>query len=187
MDMNSEFDLRGERSEKPILPNTNDYGPVANDLCEQALTDARSHLHPLLQSAGLDRLNGREEFLQAFKSALEQRIARKLAGWYPGVQAVFKFDETLIQNTSDWDGSIHLLVKVPRLSSAIKSLGKKLDKSLLGALKQLPWQRFQMCQSVLEIQQVTLNELRHGVGYGAMFCAVYSVPSKVWPQDGQAR
>jgi hypothetical protein len=52
-------------------------------------------------------------------------------------------------------------------------------------LRQLNWPRFQTHQSILDVQQVTLSELRHGIGYGAMFHAVYTVPEKVWPKNRQ--
>ena len=175
----------GAASEERLVPAPNDFGNVANELCEKALNDAKAQLHPLIQSSELDRLDKRTEFIHAFKSALERRIAGKLATWQPGVQAVFKFDEMPLENVETWDGSIHLLVKVPRLSSAIKLLGKKLDRCLMKYLKQLGWERFRKRQSILEIQQVTPNELRHGVSYGAMFAAVYNVPVKVWPPTRQ--
>jgi hypothetical protein len=154
---------------------------VANDLCETALNDAKDQLHPLLQNTELERLDQRNEFVQAFKNALEERIARKLARWQPGVQAVFKFDETRMKNSEGWDGSIHLLVMVSHLSNRVKALGEMLDQSLVKRLKQLDWSRFQTTQSILEVQQVTPNEVRRGIGYGAMFFAVYTVPIKVWP------
>jgi hypothetical protein len=170
---------------KYVLPDIRNFGEVANDLCERALNNAKAQLHPLLRNTELDRLGQRSEFLQAFKSALEQGIARKLAVWQPGVQAVFKYDETWTENMETWDGSIHLLVKVPRLSNTVKALGKKLDGGLVKCLKRLGWQRFRTLESILEVQQVTPNELRHGIGYGAMFCAVYTVPVRVWPRDRQ--
>jgi hypothetical protein len=171
---------------EPVDPDVRDFREVANDLCEKALNDAKEQLHPLLRDAELDRLDRRAEFVRAFKSALELRIARKLAAWQPGVQAVFKFDETPAQNRDTWDGSIHLLVKVPRLSDAVKALGKKLDQSLVKVLKQLGWSRFRKRQSILNVQQITPNELRHGISYGAMFYAVYTAPVKVWPQNRRA-
>ena len=162
-----------------------DLEQIANELCEKALNDAKEQLHPLIRNIELDRLEERSEFVQAFKLALEQQIAQKLATWRPGVQAVFKFDESWMDARKSWDGSIHLLVKVPQLSNAIKAFGKKLDHSLVNCLKHWGWSRFRKKPSILEIQQVTPNELRHGVSYGAMFCAVYSVPVKVWPQEQQ--
>jgi hypothetical protein len=176
-----------EETLEALVPDPKELGQVANDLCEKALNDAKEQLHPLLRDAELDRLDRRGEFLQAFKSALELRIARKLAGWQPAVQAVFKFDENPTENWETWDGSIHLLVKVPRLSDAVKSLGKKLDQSLVRYLKQLGWSRFRKRQSILEIQQVTPNELRHGISYGAMFYAVYTAPVKIWPQNRRSK
>jgi hypothetical protein len=166
-----------------LVPSPKDFGQIATELCENALKDAKEQLHPLLRDAQLERLDERPEFIKAFKRALEQRIARKLAAWYPGVQAVFQFDETQIENPESWDGSIHLLAKVPRLSETLKILGWRLDRSLLKYLREVNWPRFQACQSILEVQQVTLNELRHGTGYGAMFAAVYTVPVKVWPKS----
>jgi hypothetical protein len=143
------------------------------------LNDAKEQLHPLMRTAELRHLRKRIEFVEAFKRALEQRIAQRLAAWQPGVLAVFQFDET--RREKPWDGSIHLLVKVPHLSDAIKTLGKKLDDNLTACLKEgLGWSRFRQRRSILEVQQVTLNELRHGISYGAMFSAVDSVPVKVW-------
>ena len=166
-----------------VIPAPKDLGETTNELWEKALEDAKSQLHPLLQITGLNILSQRGEFLRAFKSALEQSIARKLAVWQPGVEAVFRFDETRTENWETWDGSIHLLVKVPRLSDTLKSLGRKLDRSLVTYFRQLDWPRFQDRQSILEVQQMTPDELRHGTGYGAMFSAVYTVPVKVWPQE----
>ena len=178
---------RREKSMEDAVPAPKEFGQVANELCEKSLNDAKEQLHPLLWDAGLDRLDQRNEFVQAFKGALEQRIARKLAVWQPGVQAVFKFDEIPLESTETWDGSIHLLVKISRLSNAVKALGKRLDHNLVKYLKQLGWSRFQKCQSILEVQQVTPNEMRHGVSYGAMFYAVYTTPVKVWPQNRQIK
>ena len=175
--------LDGEQSLAHMSLAAKDLGQVANELCEKALEDAKGQLHPLLQNSELEQLAQRVEFIRAFKSALEQRIARKLAAWQPDVEAVFQFDETRIENWETWDGSIHLLVKVPRLLDALKSLGRKLDRSLVRYFRQLGWSRFQERQSILEVQQVTSRELRYGIGYGAMFSAVYTVPVKVWPQE----
>lgn len=179
--MNDVSNLRQDESLEHLVAK--DFRQTANDICEKALKDAKEQLHPLIRSVEINRLDKRNEFVQAFKLALERRIARRLASWQPGVQAVFKFDESRMENCNSWDGSIHLLVKVPRLSKVMKALGKKLDQNLVKYLKQLGWSRFCRRQSILEIQQVTPNELRHGIGYGAMFCAVYSAPVKVWQRN----
>ena len=172
--------LAGEQSLAHMSLAAKELDQVANKLCEKALEDAKGKLHPLLQNSELEHLAQRVEFIRAFKSALEQRIARKLAVWQPGVEAVFQFEET---RTENWDGSIHLLVKVPRLSDTLKTVGRKLDRSLVKYFRQLGWSRFQERQSILEVQQVTSRELRYGIGYGAMFSAVYTVPVRVWPQE----
>jgi hypothetical protein len=166
---------------------SHDLQQVTNELCEKALKDAKAQLHPLLQGYELDRLDKRNEFVQAFRQALELRIAKKLALWQPAVEAVFKFDESWMESRTTWDGSVHLLVKVQRLSDAIQSLGRRLDHSLLKHLKQSGWSLFEKKHSILELQQVTPNELRHGIGYGAMFWAVHSVPVKVWSRSNQMR
>jgi hypothetical protein len=163
------------------VPVTKPVAQAAKEVCEKALNDAKEKLHPLSRNVGVNRLDKRSEFLQAFRSALEHRIAKTLAVWQPTVQSVFRFDDVHATHDPAWDGKIHLLVKVPYLSDALKTFGKNLDRYLLGYMRQLGWSRFQRQPSILDIQQVTLNELRHGTGYGAMFYAVYSVPEKVWP------
>ena len=178
---------RCKASVEHVAASSKDLEQVANNLCKQALDDAKSELHPLIRNVELDRLDRRHEFIQAFKFALEERIAHKLAIWQPYVQAVFRFDESCIENRNSWDGSIHLLVKVPHLSNAIIALSAMLDQCLIKYLRRLGWSRFRKQQSVLEILQVTPSELRHGISYGAMFCAVHSVPVKVWPLKGPAR
>ena len=168
-------------------PHVQDFGQVANDICETALNDAKEQLHPLMRNTELTLLLKRNDFVEAFKRALEHRIAQRLAVWQPGVLAVFQFDEAWADDHASWDGSIHLLVKVHRLSDAIKMLGKKLDRSLTACLKRLGWSRFRRRQSILEVQQVTLNELRHGTSYAAMFSAFYNVPVEVWPAKRTVR
>ena len=167
----------GEHADHPPV----EFGQAANALCAKALEDARACLHPLIRHTEVRLLSQRIEFVRAFKRSLEQRIAQKLAAWQPGVQAVYSYDESWMESRERWDGSIHLLIKVPRLLSAVRSLGKNLDKSLVEHLKQLGWARFQKRHSILDVQQVTFSELRHGIGYGAMFSAVHSRPVRVWP------
>jgi len=178
--MNESYNEHWGRSAEVPVPTADDFGQVVNEICEKALNDAKEQLHPLIRSAELTRLRKRSEFVEAFRRSLEKRIAQSLAAWQPGILAVFQFDDPWIDKHQAWDGSIHLLVKVARLSQAIKTLGKKLDHSLTACLKQLGWSHFHERQSILEVQQVTLNELRHGTSYGAMFSAIYSVPVEVW-------
>ena len=180
--MNLFENKRREDSAKMAI--TQDFHQAANDICEKALKDAKEQLHPLMRNTDLFQLRKRSEFVQAFKLALAQRIAQKLTGWMSGLDAVFQFEESWIDNRSVWDGSIHLLVRVPHVSNTLKIVGKRLDQNLTTCLKQLGWSRFRKHQSILEIQQVTSSELRHGVGYGAMFYAVYSAPVKIWPLQG---
>lgn len=168
------------------IPARYNVGKVTAELCENALNDAKRRLHPLLRNVALDRLDQRGEFLQAFKSALETRIARQLAAWRPNVQAVFQFDERRIVDIQTWDGSIYLLAKVPILSNTVEVVARELDHGLVKYLTRVDWQRFRRRRSIFDVQQVTINELRHAVGYGAMFCAVYTVPVQVWTRDRQS-
>lgn len=156
---------------------------MAGDLCETALNDAKAQLHPLLQQAELERLDQRCEFIGAFKNALEQAIARKIVTWLPHVQAVYRFD-TSRKNTSDqdcWDSTIHLLILVPELFNPVGDFAKKLDHYMLKQLRRLRWSRFQKSTSIIEIQQVTPDEVRHQISYGAMFLSLYAAPVQVWP------
>jgi hypothetical protein len=112
---------------------------------------------------------------------LEREIAQKIVLWLPCVKVVYKFDASRKKRLEEWDNTIHLLVLVPQLIPLIKELGTMLDVAFLTSLKHLPWSRFQDSKFVIEIQQVTLKEIRHGICYGAMFFSYYAAPSQVWP------
>lgn len=154
---------------------------VSKELCEKVLTDAKTQLHPLLRQADLEKLGQRTEFILVFKNALEKELAQKIVLWLPSVKIVYKFDALHRSNTDDWDNTIHLLLLVPRLLPAISELGITLDNEILKQLKHFRWSRFQDSKSMIEVQQVTPNEIRHGVCYGAMFFSLYAAPSQVWP------
>src|SRR5512139_870986 len=124
-----------ENKAEANVPLPNDLGQVAGTLCETALEDAKAQMHPLLRNTDLYRLGQRIEFVKAFKLALERRVAQHLALWQPEVQAVFQFDESWMESRNSWDGSIHLLVKVPNLSNSFKTIGKALYKSLVIYIK----------------------------------------------------
>ena len=170
-----------EETLEPILADFQRLKQIVTELCDAALFDAKAHLHPLLHNEELDKLDSRSEFVQAFKRALEQRIALKLVCWQPCIQAVYGFNATLPQERH-WDNTIHLLVLLSQPLETIQIMSLMLDLGLVQCLKQLNWSRFQMQESLLEIQQVTPDEVQRGIHYGAMFFSVYNAPYKVWPQ-----
>ena len=157
------------------------FRQASEELCEKALLDAKSQLHPLLQQVDLEKLGQRREFVRAFKQALEKAVAERIVSWLPDVQIVYKFDAPRGSCTQYWDNTIHLLLLVPRLLPSINELGSKLDSEMLKRLKRFSWSRFQDSKYVIEIQQVTRNEIRHGICYGAMFYSLYTAPEPVWP------
>ena len=78
-----------------------------------------------------------------FRVVTNMLIARKLATWQTRVQSVFRFDQTRRPPGIPWDGSIHLLAKVPRVSKTIQAWGQTLNKSLLLCFRALGWSCFQ--------------------------------------------
>jgi len=170
-----------ERTLENVVADPNGIKQVAGDLCDTALTDAKATLHPLLQQVKPQHLDQRCEFLQAFKHAMERRIARQLAIWQPCIRAVFEFDNPRGVGTECWDGTIHLLVMVPQLLNSVKTIGTKLDRDILKRLRRSGWPRFEKTKSIIEIQQVTTDEFRRGISYGAMFLSLYAAPAQVWP------
>jgi hypothetical protein len=158
-----------------------EFRQVSEELCEKALMDAKTQLHPLLQQVELEKLGQRREFVQAFRHSLEGVVAESIALWLPLVKVVYRFDALRGRSTDDWDNRIHLLILVPRLLPSINELGAELDREMLEQLQRFSWSRFQDSKSILEIQQVTPHEIRHGVCYGAMFYSLYTAPSQIWP------
>jgi hypothetical protein len=161
--------------------NAYEFGQIADELCDHAQRVATEQLHPLLQRVDLEKLSQRHEFLEAFKCSLEREIAQKIVLWLPCVKVVYRFDSSRKCKLEDWDNAVHLLVLVPQFMPSIKELSTILDSELLKSLKRLPWSRFRDSNSIIEIHQVTLEEMRHGVCNGAMFFSVYTAPSQVWP------
>ena len=165
-----------------LIQNPSAFRQGSSELCEKALMDAKTQLHPLLQQVDLEKLGQRREFVQAFKHALERAVAERIALWLPSVKAIYKFGPPRVSSTEGWDNTVHLLILVPRLLPSINELGTMLDHEILERVKHFRWSRFKDSQSVLELQQVTPHEIRHGVCYGAMFYSLYTAPVQVWPQ-----
>ena len=165
-----------------LIQNPYAFRQTSEELCEKALIDAKTELHPLLQQVDLQKLGQRREFVEAFRHALERVVAERIALWLPRVKVVYKFDPPKGSSTEYWDNVIHLLLLVPRLVPSVDELGSKLDSEMLKRLKRFNWSRFRDSQSVLELQQVTPDEIRHGVCYGAMFYSFYTAPLQVWPR-----
>ncbi|HEU0292143.1 MAG TPA: hypothetical protein VFR47_05375 [Anaerolineales bacterium] len=80
---------------KPVLAVFLGLKHIVTELCDKAVVDARAHLHPLLHNEALVKLDSRPEFVQAFKQALEERIALQLVCWQPCIQAVYGFNAPL--------------------------------------------------------------------------------------------
>ncbi len=179
--MNNNSSFYKQEVIESLLKNSYEFRQMSNEISDNALQNARERFHPLLHRVDLEKLSQRHEFLQAFKGTLKREIAQKIVLWLPCVKAVYRFDSSRRNSTEDWDNAIHLLVLVHQLMPSIKELGTMLDGELLKSLKRLPWSRFRDSKSIIEIQQVTPEEIRHGVCYGAMFFSVYAAPSQVWP------
>ena len=164
-----------------LLQNSDACRQGSSELCEKALMDAKVQLHPLLQQVDLEKLGQRREFVQAFKHALESAVAERMVLWLPSVKAVYEFGPPRGNSLECWDNRVRLLILVPRLLPSINELGTMLDHEILEQVKHFRWSRFKDSQSVLELQQVTPHEIRHGVCYGAMFYSLYTAPVQVWP------
>ncbi|GAB4577392.1 MAG: hypothetical protein Fur0022_01230 [Anaerolineales bacterium] len=164
-----------------LLKNPITFRQVTEELCEKAVMDAKAQLHPLLHQVDLEKLGQRREFVEAFQHSLEGVVAERIALWLPWVKVVYRFDALRRRSTDDWDNTLHLLILVPQLLPSMNEFGTILDREMLKRLQHLSWSRFQDAKSIVEIQQVTPNELRHGVCYGAMFYSFYTAPTQVWP------
>ena len=145
------------------------FGSVSEELCEKALMDAKSQLHSLLQQVDPEKLDQRRELVEAFKHALERAVSERIVLWLPCVKAVYKFENLRGSSPKYQDNTIHLLILLPRLLPSSYRLGAMLDHEVLERLKRFNGSRFQDSKSFLEIQQVTPNEIHHGVCYDAMF------------------
>ena len=176
-----QHDPHHEETLKYLIQDQNRVKEGVKELCEKALACAKNELHPLLQHADLDRLDQRADFLQAFRKAIEIEMAQKITLWVPCTKIVYRFDTTYSSRVEKWDNIIHLLLVVPQILPSLNNFGKKFDYEMVQHLTALGWTRFQYSKTVVEILQVTLNEIHHGVSYGGMFFSANSVPAQIWP------
>ncbi len=116
------------------------------------------------------------DFAEAFKHALASGVARALAENDKFVQTIYAYEPTAADRAT-----IHLLVLVTRPSAALEAFIATVNRALVTQLQNMgqPAPR----ESVLDVNVFTQEEVRRGVGYGALLHSVSPPPQTLWQRE----
>ncbi|MDE3090241.1 MAG: hypothetical protein KGJ80_12740 [Chloroflexota bacterium] len=158
---------------------------LAETLRDDALTQARAKSSAFQRGADLRTLLAVPTFLDAFKHALARGIARTLAENVQFVQAVYTYDPSANPDSESGDDlpvrvTVHLLVLVSKPSAALEALILSLDQALTAKLSELPSDTFAQRTSLLDVNLLTEEDARCGVGYAALLSSVFAPPLRIW-------
>ncbi len=161
---------------------------LAETLKEDALERARQKLLPSRRGSDLRTLLETPAFLDAFKHGLASGVAKALSENDKAVQAVYIYDPSTNPDSESgvdlpMSATVHLLVRVVKTSAALEAFTATLDRALTAELRDLPSDRFTRLESVLDVNLVTDQQVRLGVGYAVLFSSLFAPPIKLWQRE----
>ena len=112
-------------------------------------------------------------------------VSNALAANDPNVQAIYAYDPSTNADSETEeeitpDATVHLLVQVTMPSAALQAFIASLDRALLASLKDLPSPRFAQRESVLNVNLITEDDIRHGANFAGLLSGVFAPPLKIW-------
>ena len=171
-----------------LVKETKVSGPCLDDMAEtiraDALTLAREKLGLPQHGSNLVSLL-RQPGFDYFKYGLAMGVSNALAANDPNVQAIYAYDPSTNADSETEeeitpDATVHLLVQVTMPSAALQAFIASLDRALLASLKDLPSPRFAQRESVLNVNLITEDDIRHGANFAGLLSGVFAPPLKIW-------
>jgi hypothetical protein len=158
---------------------------VTETIRDDAVEEARSKLSPFQSALSLEQLLEEDGFVDYFKYGLVSGVAKALAANDKHVQAIYALDPSANPDSETGaslpvEMTMHLIVKVSRSSAALEAFIDSLDKAMVRSLQSLPSPRFQMRTSILDVTVVTVEDVRHRVGYAALLSSMFAPALKIW-------
>ncbi len=170
------------------MPEISTMAEVAETIRNDALTLAYQSLPPAQRDGDLQRLLGRPEFFNRLKYRLSAAVANVLAANDQRVLTVYTYEPTA--NADDGagiemplDSTLHMLVLVTAPSAALQSFIDSLDRALTMSLKYLPSPLFALRDTLLDVNLVTEDEARLGLGWATLLKSVFAPPYKIWSRE----
>jgi hypothetical protein len=145
---------------------------IADGARDQAIEHVRRLGPETWRQEGISRLTHEPGFLSPFTLGLAAQAARVLGASEPRVLAAFTYDLS--------DHVIHLLVLVDEFSSGLEDFVREFDQALTHSIDALRMPDCFECTSVLDVHQVTPQDVRLGIGMAGLLSSVANAPLRVW-------
>jgi hypothetical protein len=163
---------------------------VAEAIRDDALALARGKLSPRQRDLDLKSLSHHSAFLDYFKYGLASGVANVLAANDQHIMAIHAHDPSASTDSETGedvllDATVHLLVVVTSPSAALDALVAALDRALTGSLRSLPLPEFSKRGFVLDVNLITEEDVRLGVGYARLLSSVFMPPLQVWQREAE--
>ena len=161
---------------------------VAETIRDDAISQAREKLGAAQCGADLDSLLRRSDFFDYFKHGLASGVVNVLAAQDQDVQVVYTYDPSMNPDNETGedlaqDPAVHLIVLVTTPTTALEVLVASLDRALTASLKELASPRFTRRESVLDLNLVTVEDVRLGVSYAGLLSGLFASPLKIWQRE----
>jgi hypothetical protein len=156
---------------------------MAKRIRDQAVASACVQLHPDQHLTQHNDPVQRSDFKRQFLRALAVGVAQALAANDRRVLAVYAYETTRDHGAElhDLSGALaHLLVVVTAPSAALEAFVASLNRALGASLSALPRAHFSHAWPPLDINVVTEQEVRLGVGMARLLSARLPPPVQLW-------
>ncbi len=148
------------------------FSEVVETIVEQAIDLVREHVAAFKGAAHIETLVRRPDFAGPFRCALAIELAKVIGADNPDVRTVFAYDLSR--------PNLHLLAVVSRPTRGLSAYIGALDEALCDRMTDLHVLDCAARQGVLDIQFITPQEVRLGIGYTGLLSAVQTAPVRVW-------
>ncbi len=159
---------------------------MAQRIRDQAAAAARAQLRAERQVTEPEDPAQRPDFRRHFLRALAVGVAQALAANDRRVLAVYACETTPAQGAEAhdrWGALAHLLVVVTAPSAALEAFVASLNRALDASLAALPRTHFSHAGPPLDINVVTEQDVRLGVGMARLLSVRLPPPVQLWQRQ----
>lgn len=148
------------------------FSEVVETILEKAVDMVRKHVPAFKGAVHLETMAQRPDFAGPFRFALAIELAKVIGADNPDVRTVFAYDLS--------QPNLHLLALVSRPTQGHSAYIRALDECLCGHMKDLRLPDCAARAGMLDVQFITPQEVRLGIGLTGLLSAVRTAPVRVW-------
>lgn len=148
------------------------FSEVVETILEKALDLVRANVPAFKGAAHLETMIQRPDFAGPFRCALAIELAKVIGADNPDVRTVFAYDLSL--------PNLHLIALVSRPTYGHSDYIHALDQALCERMRELRLPDCSARAGMLDVQFVTPQDVRLGIGTTGLLSAVRTAPVRVW-------